>query len=345
MNNDNGYVSTGSGEWANPGAYPVAEGVTRIPLPLPMDGLRAVNVYVTETPTGLVLIDGGWAIPESRSQFESSMKEAGYSIGDIRQFLVTHMHRDHYTQAYVLGQEVGADVSLGIGDRRTLEFMHDETINQDPNLTRLTLAGAGELASKWREFMPSERPDMSDYGMPDIWLDQDLTIDLGARQLAAISTPGHTQGHYVFADLGNGLLFAGDHVLPTITPSIGFEPAWVEQPLRDFMESLKKVRELPDLQVLPAHGPTGMSSHQRVDELLAHHEERLEACKVAVLGGAATAWEVAGELPWTRRNRTRDELGPFDVVLAAFETLAHLDLLALRGDIARTEIDGVAQFK
>lgn len=339
-----GYISTGSGSWTEPGAYSVAPGVTRIPLPLPMDGLRAVNVYVTETPTGLVLIDGGWAIPESRSQFESSMKEAGYAISDIRQFLVTHMHRDHYTQAYVLGQEVGADVSLGMGDRATLEFMHDTTVKVDPNLTRLIQAGAADMAGKWRDFMPAERPDMSDYGMPDIWLDGDHTIDLGVRQLAAVSTPGHTQGHFVFADLEGGLLFAGDHVLPTITPSIGFEPVWVEQPLRDFMESLLKVRTLPDLQVLPAHGPTGMSSHERVDALLLHHEDRLAACKAAVIGGAATAWEVAGELPWTRRNRKRDELGPFDVILAAFETLAHLELLALRGDLARTEVEGEIRF-
>ncbi len=35
--------------WTEPGAYPVADGVHRIPLPLPMDGLRAVNVYVLET--------------------------------------------------------------------------------------------------------------------------------------------------------------------------------------------------------------------------------------------------------------------------------------------------------
>ncbi len=76
----------------------------RIPLPLPMDGLRAVNVYVIETDGGLVLIDGGWAIPESRAVFETSMKAAGYALSDIRRFLVTHMHRDHYTQAFVVGQ-------------------------------------------------------------------------------------------------------------------------------------------------------------------------------------------------------------------------------------------------
>src|SRR5689334_18927947 len=96
-------ISPDSGAlWTEPGAWQVAPGVHRIPLPLPMDGLRAINVYVMETEQGLVLIDGGWAIPESRSLFESSLKQMGYSVTDIRKFLVTHMHRDHYTQAWVV---------------------------------------------------------------------------------------------------------------------------------------------------------------------------------------------------------------------------------------------------
>src|SRR3954453_4689207 len=103
-------ISADSGlVWTEEGAWPVPPGVVRIPLPLPMDGLRAVNVYVLETDDGLVLIDGGWAIPESRSLFESSMNQAGYPLSDIRRFLVTHMHRDHYPQAYVVGHEVGAE--------------------------------------------------------------------------------------------------------------------------------------------------------------------------------------------------------------------------------------------
>jgi glyoxylase-like metal-dependent hydrolase (beta-lactamase superfamily II) len=187
--------------------------------------------------------------------------------------------------------------------------------------------------------MPAERPPMDDYGMPDEWLDRDLVIDLDGRRLDALATPGHTQGHYVFADTAANLLFAGDHVLPRITPSIGFEPAWVEQPLRDFLASLAKVRALPDMQLLPAHGPVTASSHARVDELVAHHDVRLEQCRQAVVGGARTAWEVAGELPWTRHERRREDLNPFDAVLAAFETLAHLELLGLRGDVART-LDG-----
>jgi glyoxylase-like metal-dependent hydrolase (beta-lactamase superfamily II) len=332
-------ISADSGlVWTEPGAWSVAPGVVRIPLPLPMDGLRAVNVYVMETDDGLVLVDGGWAIPESRSLFEASMRDAGYALSDIRRFLVTHLHRDHYTQAYVVGREVGAEVSLGLGDRASMELMHDETRDRDPNLDRLTAAGALELAEGWRAMMPSsERPSMDSYGMPDRWLDRDLTLDLGGRTVDAIATPGHTQGHYVYADRGHGLLFAGDHVLPSITPSIGFEPRWVDQPLRDFLDSLAKVRALPDLMLLPAHGPVTSSAHARVDELADHHAHRLDLCREAVAAGATTAWEVAGALPWTRHGRRRDELGPFDAVLAAFETLAHLDLLALRGQLVRTD--------
>jgi glyoxylase-like metal-dependent hydrolase (beta-lactamase superfamily II) len=324
--------------WTEPGAWPVAPGVLRIPLPLPMDGLRAVNVYVMQTDDGLVLVDGGWAIPESRTLFEAAMKEAGYALSDIRQFLVTHMHRDHYTQAYVVGQEVGAEVSLGLGDKASMDLMYDDTVLRDPNLERLEIAGALDLAAGWRAMMPSsERPTLDTYGMPDRWLDRDLVLDLGGRTVDAIATPGHTQGHYVFADTEHGLLYAGDHVLPSITPSVGFEPRWVDQPLRDYLDSLAKVRALPDLMLLPAHGPVAPSVHARVDELLVHHADRLDLCRDAVAAGAGTAWEVAGEIPWTRHERRREELGPFDSVLAAFETLCHLDLLVLRGDLVRTD--------
>ncbi|HEY8451184.1 MAG TPA: hypothetical protein VIL54_03010, partial [Natronosporangium sp.] len=47
-------------DWAAPGAYQVGDGIWRLPLPLPNDGLRAVNVYVIEADHGLVAVDGGW---------------------------------------------------------------------------------------------------------------------------------------------------------------------------------------------------------------------------------------------------------------------------------------------
>ena len=76
-----------------------------------------------------------------------------------------------------------------------------------------------------------------------------------------VATPGHTRGHVVFVDAAAELLFAGDHVLPHITPSIGFEAVPGPLPLGDYMDSLRLVRELPDRRLLPAHGPVSPSVH------------------------------------------------------------------------------------
>lgn len=344
---DRDLPSTGRGAWAEPGVEEVAPGVHRMPLPLPMDGLRAINVYVVEGDDGLTLVDGGWAIPESRSLFEDGLHRLGHSVRDVRRFLVTHMHRDHYTQARVLGHEIGCPVVLGSGERPNLERVHADAAAReqgqqrlDGTGLRLRSAGAEHLHEAWRAMAP-QRPALEGYAEPDSWLEHDQDLEVGGRRLRAVATPGHTQGHYVFADHDASLLFAGDHVLSTITPSIGFEPAYVRQPLRDYLSSLAKVRALPDLTLLPAHGPVTTSSHARVEELVAHHDVRLAQSLEAVRGGARTAWEVARALPWTRRERHLDELGPFDQALAAFETLAHLELLALRADLARRDGDTV----
>ncbi|HEY8451183.1 MAG TPA: hypothetical protein VIL54_03005, partial [Natronosporangium sp.] len=55
-----GADASDSDDWAAPGAYQVGDGIWRLPLPLPNDGLRAVNVYVIEADHGLVAVDGGW---------------------------------------------------------------------------------------------------------------------------------------------------------------------------------------------------------------------------------------------------------------------------------------------
>jgi glyoxylase-like metal-dependent hydrolase (beta-lactamase superfamily II) len=330
-------ISPDSGEhWTEPGAWPVADGVHRIPLPLPMDGLKAVNVYVIETEEGLTLVDGGWAVEEGRTLLEKSLGNLGFGLGDITRFLVTHVHRDHYTLAAVVAREFGAGVSLGLGDKPTLDLMHDhEDVDEDPTLTVLRTSGALPIVEEWRRFTDGKLPDLSMWGYPDTWLDGDQAIGVGTRALDAVHTPGHTQGHFVFADRAAGLLFAGDHVLPTITPSIGFEPVPVEQPLRDFLGSLGKVRELPDLRLLPAHGPVAGSSHSRVDELLSHHEHRLALCLDALVAGPATAYDVAGSLPWTRHERRLADLDAFNAALASMETKAHLELLVARGQATR----------
>lgn len=333
--------------WSDPGAFPVAEGVYRIPLPLPMDGLRAVNVYVIETDTGLACVDGGWAIPVSRGLFEESLAAIGHHPRDIESFLVTHVHRDHYTQAAAIRTEFGrAVISLGLGDKPTLDLIHRLDLPEDPTVARLQLIGAPDLASAWSGWVSGSAPDREVWQPPDTWLDGDAVIDVGQRELEAIPTPGHTQGHYVYADRAAGLLFAGDHVLPTITPSVGFEPVYAPLPLQDYLSSLARVRAMPDLRLLPAHGDVTDSTHARIDDLLAHHEHRLDLCLAALADGAGhTAYDVAQVLPWTRHDRAFGDLDLFNAGMAAMETLVHLDLLVARGRATRQVVDGVALYR
>jgi glyoxylase-like metal-dependent hydrolase (beta-lactamase superfamily II) len=167
---------------------------------------------------------------------------------------------------------------------------------------------------------------------------------IGNRRLRAIATPGHTRGHTVYGEEATGLLFAGDHVLPHITPSIGLEPVPLDYPLQGYLESLRLVRELPEMRLLPAHGPVTPSTHHRIDELLAHHDRRLDASLAVVERGASTSYEAAAALTWTRRERTLAELDLFNTTLAVLETMCHLDVLVLQGRLTCSEVDGVRRY-
>jgi glyoxylase-like metal-dependent hydrolase (beta-lactamase superfamily II) len=87
---------------------------------------------------------------------------------------------------------------------------------------------------------------------PDEWLEDGDIVRLESRELRVMHTPGHTIGHVTFHDAEAGLLFSGDHVLPRITPSIGFEPVAAELPLADFLNSLALTAAAPDAAT---HGP------------------------------------------------------------------------------------------
>lgn len=330
-------------DWTAPGAYQVGDGIWRLPLPLPHDGLRAVNVYVIEADDGLVAVDGGWAVAEARRALEAGLRAIGYTVRDIRRFVVTHVHRDHYSQAVAIRNELGTSVGLGIGERESLRLVL--TPGRPPGqaqLEQLAAAGAQPVIARLANAgYGSHDPDLDKDLEPDEWLAAGQVIDVAAgRSLLAVHTPGHTRGHLVFVESDAGVLFSGDHVLPHITPSIGFEPAPPHLPLRDYLDSLRRVRAMPDLRLLPAHGPPAPSVHRRVEELLHHHDQRLQACLDAVDPAGSTGYEVAGRLPWTRRHRTFDTLDAFNQMLAVCETVAHLDVLVHQGRLTRDEHAG-----
>ena len=326
--------------WAEPTVEDLGAGLYRIPLPLPGDALTAVNVYALVGDDGVDLIDAGMALVQARERLSGALGQLGYGLPDIRNFFITHIHQDHYTLAVELRTTLRGQITLGAAERANMDAIRDVSAGRAEVgfIEMLPAMGASGLAVRVRELLgprfadPQPRLEWSD---PDRWLPDGAVIELPGRTLHAIHTPGHTTGHVVFHDETAALLFAGDHVLPHITPSIGFQPVITRSALVEYLGSLRLMLALPDARLLPAHGPVQPSTHARVYELLEHHETRLEQTLAAASDGPVTAFQVAGVLPWTRRKRALTELDVMNQLLATGETAAHLEVLVAQGELAR----------
>lgn len=338
----------GSGsDWADVGCHRVVEGVHRIPLPMPGDGLRAINVYVIEGPAGVSLIDAGWNVPGNLDILRDGLASIDVGLEEITDVHVTHIHRDHYTMGPELRRRVGARVHLGRAERPGLVALRRlrSGVPVD-SLVQLGRAGAGDIAEAARLDALTEPWEEPDWEMPDEWTAEG-EVSVAGRRMEALRTAGHTKGHLVFSDDRLGVTFTGDHVLPRISPSIGFELGGWDNPLGDYLASLEAMLGRPDSEMLPAHGAVGGSVHGRTRELLAHHDERLAATRARVAARqGATGLEVAEGLPWTRRERSFASLDGFNRMIATCETMAHLDVLVARGSLAVDEVspEGVARY-
>ncbi|NYF96943.1 MBL fold metallo-hydrolase [Janibacter cremeus] len=326
-------------DWTTPGPEEVAPGVHRIPLPLPMDGLKAVNVYAVLGEESHTLIDGGWEIDIAQRALQDALGELGLAPQDFDQCLVTHHHRDHYTMALGLRRRAGLVVGLGEGEAEQLEAIRSTTGGFN-GARDLLLAADATSVIEGLAALPSQRLDPQDWEDPDRWLQDEESVAAAGRSLRVRATPGHTQGHVVFFDDESDLIFAGDHVLPHITPSIGFQTKPVRTPLADYLGSLADMLTERDRLLLPAHGLAGGRLHARVEELLAHHDTRLAQTEAAVRAGASTGFAVTQALRWTRHERHLSELDAMNQMLATTETLAHLQVLVAQERVRESTVDG-----
>ena len=108
----------------------------------------------------------------------------------------------------------------------------------------------------------------------------------GGLELRVWATPGHTSDSLSFV-LDDAVL-TGDTVLGRGTTVV----AHPDGVLGDYLDSLRRLRELGGLTVLPGHGPELASAGAAAEHYLAHREQRLEQVRAAVAAGATTARQV-----------------------------------------------------
>jgi glyoxylase-like metal-dependent hydrolase (beta-lactamase superfamily II) len=150
-----------------------------------------------------------------------------------------------------------------------------------------------------------------------------------------LELPGHADGHIGFER--DGVLVAGDHLLPDISPAVGRYADGSPDPLGAYLRSLERTVELAPELALPGHGEPIEDPAGRARELIAHHSERLDATAAALRDGPRTAYEVSlAVFPF--------DLDPSGRRFAVAETLAHLERLEREGEASSEPTDNLVRW-
>ncbi|HYF11067.1 MAG TPA: MBL fold metallo-hydrolase, partial [Actinomycetota bacterium] len=135
--------------------------------------------------------------------------------------------------------------------------------------------GAGPLATRTGATLRAMRPPAGGTRLRD-----GEVIEGRGVALRAVATPGHSTDHVAFWIEETRGLFTGDAVLGRGTSVI--DPP--EGDLAAYLRSLRRMRELEPRTIYPGHGPTVFRGAAKLDEYLAHREER-EAQVLSALQG------------------------------------------------------------
>lgn len=292
----------------------VAPDVWRLRIPLDFTDPDEISLYLLRSRGGDVLVDAG--MPGSEAALDAALARAGSGRDRLSRVVVTHEHIDHLGLAGVLG----VPVAMHALTERILERFRsrDEGIR------------GGLLDRFWME--ADDFPDVSAFEGYARFFTRPAEVEVleegdelpgGWRVLW---TPGHAAGHLCLYREEDGVLVAGDHVLPGYTPHVGMDP-FTEDPVGAYLRSLGRVRDFAVRLVLPSHGEPYTDLRGVVDGLIAHHERRLgqvEAC----LDEPRRVKDVAAAI-------FRKQATSLDAMMASVEAAAHLVHLEARGSVRR----------
>jgi len=308
--------------------------IFKIYVPLPDNPLKNLNCYVLKAENENLIIDTGFNRPECLEALKEGLAELNVDIEKSSLFL-THLHSDHTGLA---GEIMNENSTIYMSE---IDF----------NRLQLSLGGKfwpvmEELFAKngfpveeieisrkinpARAFAPSKLFNVTKVNDGD-------KIKIGEYELACIHTPGHTPGHMCLYIADKKVMFTGDHVLFDITPNI---TCWngVSDSLASYIESLEKIRSFDVETALPSHRLSSKNFYDRIDELLAHHKERIAEClSVVKTNPDETAYTIASKMKWSMRGKDWSEFPIQQKWFAVGETLSHLDYLINKGEIEKDE--------
>jgi glyoxylase-like metal-dependent hydrolase (beta-lactamase superfamily II) len=323
-------------------------GIHRIPIPVPFPQAGGpVNVYLVEEEAGggVMMFDAGLGTPEAVDALERGFAQAGRRFDEVTRIVLSHGHVDHYGAALTVIERAGHRVPV---------FVH-----------AADQAKVAESGRRWRDLAPLYGAYLLRLGVPaEVFASaaRNLGVSHGmARRipevtplepgtvlrtrhlsLEVVHMPGHTPGMVCLHDRRERLALSADHLLEKVSPNpiIDLGPNGEEghfQPLVSYLASIARMREMEIDLVLPGHGPPFQDHRRVIDALLAFYVKRHARIREALASGPRTAYEIAQALFPSAR--------PGDVFLVLSETIANVEVLEGRGEIARERDGEVYRFR
>lgn len=311
--------------------------VTPISLPTPF-AVGDVNVYLIRADP-LTLVDTGTATLDAENALRLAFASAGVFIEALRRIVVTHAHPDHYGLGPRIRDLSGADIYLG---EQELPKVASGAMWWE--LGRVLLEEAGvpyEVLMEMAQHAPAMRkihPTLSD----GIALREGDVVEFEDFALRVHEFPGHTGGHICLHEPSTGTLFAGDTLLPTITPNPLMEvdaaaPRGRRRSLVDYIASLGRLEGMDLRLVYPGHGEPIRDAKALIRSYREHHTRRGDKIAALLTPDGKTAFQLASEM-YPGRDLS-------DTFLAVSEILAHLDLLMEDGRASAADAEGVVLFR
>jgi glyoxylase-like metal-dependent hydrolase (beta-lactamase superfamily II) len=308
--------------------HQIGDGFYRIPIPVPFP-MKFVYCYLLQDEENWTIIDTGLNYPDARLAWGNVFSLLNFHPSKIKKIIVTHFHPDHFGLAGWLQEQTGAQVYMSDTDIQMAHRVWFPGSLQADRIGKLYLQHGmpielvnevvREMEKLGRSILPL--PELTPLKLSEIWM--------GGRTWEVVHTPGHSDGQVCFYQPEMKWLLAADHILDRITPNISLWPECRPNPLLDYIHSLKRVAAMDVSQILPGHGEIITDVGERVQEILRHHEERLDYVFSLIRSGR-TAYEVAVGL-FGHKN-----LNPHQWRFAMSEILAHLEFLRLEGKLLKT---------
>lgn len=317
----------------------IFENIFRIPIPLPNSPLKSVNSYLIRNQGNHYLIDTAFRYKECHDTLSQALNKLGVKKEDLN-ILLTHAHSDHSGMSdQFVGQE--KEVCVSQADYEIMLDFETNALSYQLEERFMEEGFPRDLVENSRRVNPARThlPHFSKSQKIRILHSGDV-IEAGGHKLEALLMPGHTPGHVCFWMEKEKAMFTGDHVLFDITPNI---TAWigVEDSLGNYMKNLRAIDAYDVRTALPGHRESG-EFHHRIEELLEHHELRLdEVCDIVSNKPGQTAYEVSSHMQWKIRANNWQEFPLTQKWFAVGEGMSHLDHLIAQGRITKQLENGV----